>query len=64
MKSRPATYEYACQNVYADCSTTIDGESEEEVQRKALQHIREHHGALESNEETVRSLLPWIRPVA
>lgn len=64
MKSRPASYEYACENLYPDCSTTITGRSEDEVRRKAQRHIRDHHGARQGNDETVRDLIAWIRPVA
>jgi predicted small metal-binding protein len=63
-KSRPATYEYACENLFPECTTTITGRSEDEVYRKARRHVREHHGALGSSKQTVRDLRTWVRPVA
>ena len=62
-KSAPATYEFACANLYPDCSTTIKGKNEDEVWRKAQRHVREHHGVRDFNNETVRDVRLAIRVV-
>ncbi|MBW3667300.1 MAG: DUF1059 domain-containing protein [Actinobacteria bacterium] len=61
-KPRPATYQFACKHLYADCSTTISAKSEDEVRRRAQRHLEKHHGARASDDETVRKLMGAIRP--
>jgi predicted small metal-binding protein len=55
-------YEFACKNLYPECDTRIQGDSEAEVLDMAKRHIREHHGVREYQDDVVKNLRTWIRP--
>jgi predicted small metal-binding protein len=38
-----SAYEFACEHLFPGCTTKIEGDTEEEVSRKATEHLRTHH---------------------
>lgn len=58
----PLDYEFACQYLYPECDTRIKGGSREDLLEKAKQHVSEHHGVLDYQDDVVRRLRTAIRP--
>ena len=40
-----SAYEFACEHIFPGCTTRIEGESKDEVARRAAEHLRAHHDA-------------------
>lgn len=37
-------YEYVCRDIVHSCEVRFTGEDEAEVERRAREHLRDHHG--------------------
>lgn len=37
-------YQFACEHLIPGCTTTVEGETRDEVARRAAEHMRDHHG--------------------
>ena len=36
-------YEFACEHLFAGCTTRIKGETKDAVAKRAAEHLRDHH---------------------
>jgi predicted small metal-binding protein len=45
-----------------DCTTALEGETEEEILEEVETHMREHHGMIELPADMARHVLASVRP--
>ena len=45
-----------------DCTTALEGETEEEILEEVETHMREHHGMIELPPDMARHVLASVRP--
>jgi predicted small metal-binding protein len=50
-----SAYEFACEHLFSGCTTRINGDSAEEVARRAAEHLRSHHDSEPLHQPDVKS---------
>lgn len=55
-------YKFECSTLMPDCTTALEGETEEEILEEVETHMREHHGMIELPPDMARHVLASVRP--
>lgn len=56
-------YQFVCNHIIPGCTTTLEGETADEVRDRAIEHMRKHHGMDADNDERLLQMKTAIHRV-